>query len=305
MPVSGCDQLESERLRRACPLVRMIRWKANRQDGGLTCVQRNVRYCVVNGGKDDGFRPSVERARSHLRRADAGGPRDRNDRAFFEGVVWILRTGAPWRDVPPTFGKWNTLYQRFRRWAKAERWERMRQVVLPPVEADALLLLDSTIIKAHPHAAGARKVGGEARDRALGRSRGGFTTKLHAVVSSNGQLVRYILTGGQVNDVTQAEALITGLRGKAVVADRAYDSDAFLAAVTGSGMRAVVPSRATRRSLRELDSEAYGRRNVIERWFGRAKQYRRVATRYDKTATSYASFAATAALCTRLSGWAA
>jgi transposase len=101
------------------------------------------------------------------------------------------------------------------------------------------------------------------------------------------------------------EALITGLSGKAVVADRAYDSDAFLAAVTGSGMRAVVPSRATRRSPRSLDSEAYGRRNVIERWFGRVKQYRRVATRYDKTATSYGSFAAPAALCTRLSGWAA
>ena len=62
------------------------------------------------------------------------GPKRRNDRAFFDGVVWILRTGAPWRDVPPMFGKWNTLYQRFRRWAK--------------VEADALLLLDSTIIKA-------------------------------------------------------------------------------------------------------------------------------------------------------------
>jgi transposase len=233
------------------------------------------------------------------------GPRRRNDRAFFEGEVWILRTGAPWRDVPPMFGKWNTLYQRFRRWAKAERWERMRQVLLPPLEADALLLLDSTIIKAHPHAAGARRVDSAARDRALGRSRGGFTTKLHAVVSSNGQLVRYFLTGGQVNDVTQAEALITGLSGKAVVADRAYDSDAFLAAVTASGMRAVVPSRATRRSLRELDSEAYGRRNVIERWFGRVKQYRRVATGYDKTATSYGRFAATAALCTRLSGWAA
>jgi transposase len=233
------------------------------------------------------------------------GPKGGNDRSFLEGVVWILRTGAPWRDMPPLFGNWNTLYQRFRRWAKAGRWELLRKAFVPRVEADELFLLDSTIIKAHPHAAGARRVGNEARDQALGRSRGGFTTKLHAVVSSRGQLVRYVLTGGQVNDVTQAQALVTGLGGKAVVADRAYDSDAFLAAVTGDGMRAVVPSRAGRRIVRELDTEAYGRRNVIERWFGRVKQYRRFATRYDKTATSYGSFAATAALCARLSGWAA
>lgn len=233
------------------------------------------------------------------------GPKGRDDRSFVEGVVWVMRTGAPWRDVPPTFGKWNTLYQRFRRWAKTERWERMRQVLLPRAKGSELFLLDSTIVKAHPHAAGARKVGGVACDRALGRSRGGFTTKLHAVLSSSGQLVRNTLTGGQVNDVTRAESLVTGLSGRAIVADRAYDSDAFLAQVIDNGMQAVGPSRTQRRITRELDTNAYRNRNVIERWFGRVKQYRRVATRYDKTATSYGSFAATAALCARLSGWAA
>jgi transposase len=233
------------------------------------------------------------------------GPKGRDDRAFFEGVVWVMRTGAPWRDIPPSFGNWNTLYQRFRRWAKAERWERMRQLLLPRVEDGELFLLDSTIVKAHPHAAGARRVGGVACDPALGRSRGGFTTKLHAVVSSSGQLVRCVLTGGQVNDVTQAESLVSGLSGTAVVADRAYDSDAFLAQVMDQGMKVVVPSRAGRRFIRELDTKAYRSRNVIERWFGRVKQYRRVATRYDKTASSYGSFAVTAALCVRLSGWAA
>jgi transposase len=68
-------------------------------------------------------------------------------------------------------------------------------------------------------------------------------------------------------------------------------------------MKGVVPSRAGRRRMRWLDADAYRLRNVIERWFGRLKQYRRVATRYDKTARSYASLVATAALCVALSGW--
>lgn len=235
------------------------------------------------------------------------GPGGRDDRLFIEGVVWILRTGAPWRDVPAVFGRWNTLYRRFRRWAEADRWERLRQALSPRANDthDGLMLIDSTIVKAHAHAAGARKEGDGARVQALGRSRGGLTTKLHAVVSETGQLHRYLLTGGQVNDVTQAHALVSGLCARAVVGDRAYDSDAFVIELEQHGMQAVVPARARRRHARLLDAEAYRARNVIERWFGRLKQYRRVATRYDKTSRSYASLVATAALCVAVSGWAA
>lgn len=235
------------------------------------------------------------------------GPGGKDDRLFIEGVVWILRTGAPWRDVPAVFGRWNTLYRRFRRWAEADRWERLRRALLRRASDthDALMLIDSTIVKAHAHAAGARRKGGSAPAQALGRSRGGLTTKLHAVVSEAGQLHEYVLTGGQVNDVTEAPALVSGLRARAVVGDRAYDSDAFIALLEQRGTQAVVPSRARRRQPRLLDAEAYRARNVIERWFGRLKQYRRIATRYDKTSRSYASLVAAAASCMAISGWAA
>jgi transposase len=233
----------------------------------------------------------------------ARGPRSGCDRSFVDGVVWILRTGAPWRDLPPSFGKWSTVYQRFRRWAVAGRWESLRRALSAPNEPNDLLLIDSTIVKAHPHAAGARRKEGRQSDEALGRSRGGFTTKVHAVVSNCGALVRYVLTGGEASDVTQADMLVHGLVGQAVVGDRAYASNALLASIEQQGMAAVIPSRANRKTARILDAERYAQRNVIERFFGRVKVFRRVAARYDKTAASYASLLALATAVLVLGGW--
>ena len=228
------------------------------------------------------------------------GPKGRDDRGFFEAVWWILRTGAPWRDLPMAFGRWSGIYRRFRRWALADRWEAIR-IALGGASA-SLSLMDSTIVKAHPHATGAlKKTGGQASE-ALGRSRGGLTTKIHAVVSERGELVRFVLTAGQVNDVTQAPLLMRSGEGD-VVADRAYDSDAIIAQIEALGAKAIIPSRAHRKMARPLDQETYRKRNVIERWFGRVKVFRRIATRYEKTTLSYAAFVATAAFVVSVSGW--
>jgi len=106
-----------------------------------------------------------------------------------------------------------------------------------------------------------------------------------------------------VNDITQAVALVPTCEASAVVGDRGYDADAFIAHVERLGMRAVIPARSHRRVCRPLDRARYAERNVIERLFGRLKQYRRVATRYDKTADSYLGFVAAAGWLTALSGW--
>jgi transposase len=223
-------------------------------------------------------------------------------RAFVAAVAWILRTGAPWRDLAERFGRWDRVYRRYRRWALAGRWDALHRA-LSSHDRRELLLIDSTIVKAHPHSAGAlRRTGGQARE-ALGRSRGGFTTKLHALVDESGRLVRYVLTGGERNDITQARSLVRAREGSGVVGDRAYDCDAFIAHVKALGMRSVIPSRSTRRHPRRLERARYAQRNVIERWFGRLKAFRRIATRYEKTSASYAGFVATAATLVVLSGW--
>ena len=165
--------------------------------------------------------------------------------------------------------------------------------------------LDSTIIKAHPDAAGAR--GSCAEAEALGRSRGGFTTKVHAAVSSTGRWLISCLTPGQPGqdaDVRFAIPLLQDLPPSiSVIADRAYDSNALLEWLAERGSQAVIPARKNRRAPRELARDAYAVRNVIERFFGRLKRLRRVGTRYDKTASSFAGFVAFAALVVEHTSW--
>lgn len=129
-----------------------------------------------------------------------------------------------------------------------------------------------------------------ADDEALGRSRGGFTSKIHAIVDALGNPLRFTLTPGQRNDSTQAEPLLDSYQPAAVIADKAYDSNAILTMIESRGAEAVIPSRRNRLIIREIDTNLYKDRNKIERFFNRLKHYRRIATRYDKKAQNYLSF---------------
>ena len=110
-----------------------------------------------------------------------------------------------------------------------------------------------------------------------------------------GQLVRFLLTGGQTHDVTQAQALIDEIEPQAILADKAYDADALLGCIESKNAKAVIPPKANRKEQREFDRHQYRNRNVIERFFASLKQFRRVATRYDKLASRFGSFVALAA----------
>jgi transposase len=128
-------------------------------------------------------------------------------------------------------------------------------------------------------------------EQALGRSRGGFGTKLHGGFNGLGQPVELTATPGQASDLGQAEALLADHEPEVVVADKAYDSDALVGEVEGRGAEAVIPSRANRVEPRELDRHTYKERNVAERFWAEAKQFRRVATRYEKKAANFLAFA--------------
>ena len=110
-----------------------------------------------------------------------------------------------------------------------------------------------------------------------------------------GQLVSCILTGGQVHDVTQAAALLQDLSPDAVLADKAYDADALLHCIEAVNAKAVIPPKSNRKVQRSFDRSQYRNRNVIERFFAQLKQFRRVATRYDKLASRFESFVIIAA----------
>ena len=147
-----------------------------------------------------------------------------DNRLFVEAVLWIARTGSPWRDLPPEFGSWNSTYQRFARWSRRGVWHRLFAHLAQEADFEEVFL-DATIVRAHQHAAGAPRKKGE---QALGRSRGGLSTKIHALVEGLGSLARFQLTGGQAGDSPQALPLLQDLQPDSVSADQAYDTDQIL-----------------------------------------------------------------------------
>ncbi len=127
-------------------------------------------------------------------------------------------------------------------------------------------------------------------EQALGRSRGGFGTKIHGAVSGLGLPVELILTPGQASDMSQAKALIEGSPVEVVIADKGYDSKAVVEAIEAKGAEAVIPSLKNRAEQRAYDRDRYRDRNLAERFWFKVKQYRRVATRYEKTARNFLAF---------------
>lgn len=147
------------------------------------------------------------------------------------------------------------------------------------------VLLDSTHVKAHRCSAGGKR---RARNQAIGRSRGGRTTKLHAISDGLGRPIRFLLTGGQAADCRSAEALLAGLPPRTLVmADRAYDTDAIRRQIEAQGAVPNIPPKATRRWKSCFSPVLYRARNAVERMFCRLKDYRRIATRYDKLGANF------------------
>ena len=219
------------------------------------------------------------------------GPARKDDRRIMDGIFFVLRSGCPWRDLPERYGPYTTCYNRWNRWSKDGTWasimSEIQELAGPGGGGLAARMLDSSAVRVHKHGAGQRRDG---EPPETGRSRGGLTTKIHAAVDGAGRPLALRLSPGQAADCTKAPELLDGLApGEAVIADKAYDTDAVLDLVAEAGGIAVIPSKSNRKTPRELDREAYADRNRIERFFGKIKEFRRVATRYEKRARNYLS----------------
>jgi transposase len=103
-----------------------------------------------------------------------------DNRRFVEAVLWIVRVGAPWRDLPEAFGNWNSVFQRFRRWARGGVFDRIFEALSDEADFE-YVIVDGTIVRVHQHGTGAK---GGTRSQAIGRSRGGLTTKIVALVDA-------------------------------------------------------------------------------------------------------------------------
>ncbi|MFJ3673719.1 IS5 family transposase [Streptomyces sp. NPDC090106] len=250
-------------------------------------------------------------------RAATGQPRV-EDRQVVNGMVYKIRTGISWRDLPERYSSWQTAHTRFRRYALDGVFTRALQQIQAHVDAagdiDWLVQIDSTIVRALQHAAATAKRGthrpDEPYDHALGRSRGELTTKIHLACGGKGRPLAILLTPGQRHDSICARPLLERIRvprtgpGRPrcrpdqVIADKAYSSRGSRAYRRKRGISCTIPEKADQQQHRHnrgrrggrppaFDRQIYRRRNVVERCFNRLKGFRGITTRYDKTATSY------------------
>src|SRR3954454_14841126 len=218
-------------------------------------------------------------------KASDPGATSRDNRLFLEAVLWRVRTGAPWRDLPGDFSRWDSGFQPFPCWVKGGVFERIFACLSGEPDFE-YALIDGTIGTAHQKASGAR---GGTRNQAIGRSRGGLTTKIVALVDALGNLVRFILLPGQRHDSVGVRPLIEGVAFGALLGDKAFDADWLRADLDDRGAAAVIPPKANRRTAIHFDRDMYRWRHLIENTFAKLKEFRAVATRYDKTDTSYAA----------------
>ncbi|MFI8792275.1 IS5 family transposase [Streptomyces sp. NPDC055105] len=245
------------------------------------------------------------------------GRRWADHRRTLEAIAWKYRTCSPWCDLPEELGSFQTAHKRLIRWAMDGTWERVFAAVLAMADADDdvgwTVSVDSTVCRAHQHSAGARKKGlpaSEPEDHALGRSRGGLSTKVHLASDSRARPLSVHVTAGQAGDAPAFEAVMAGIRitrsgpGRPrtrpaiVLADRAYSSRAIRGHLRRRGIHAVIPQPADQigHRLRRgraggrppgFDAETYKERNTVERCIARLKQWRGLAMRTDKLAIAY------------------
>ena len=208
-----------------------------------------------------------------------------NCKKFIEAIYWMSRTGAQWRELHDKYGNWNSIFKRFNAWSKKNIWSKLLQFCIEDPDLE-YVMIDATIVRAHACAAGYGKQNLEG----LGRSRGGFTCKIHAKVDSLGNPLQFIITPGQTSDVTQAECLLKNVSNSYVLADKAYGSTEVRNQIKRQQCIAVIPSKVNSLKPIDYDKHIYKERHLVECFFSKIKYFRRVFSRFDKSARNFLAF---------------
>jgi transposase len=214
------------------------------------------------------------------------------------GIIFINRNGLRWCDAPREYGPPKTLYNRWKRWGDMGVFARMMEGLASEGTEEKTVMIDATYLKAHRTASSLRaKKGGLTTTRASDRAdKGRAEHQAARRHRCQGSAMKFFMTAGQVSDYTGAAALLGSLpAAEWLIADRGYDADWFRDALKDKGIRPCIPGRKSRGKAVRYDKRRYKRRNRIEIMFGRLKDWRRIATRYDRCAKTFLSAVALAA----------
>ncbi|MFI7396310.1 IS5 family transposase [Streptomyces tendae] len=275
-------------------------------------------------GRGDLTNAESGRREPHLPASGRRGGRWNDHRKVIDGILFRLRTGIPWRELPERFGRWKTVHERHRRrWSADGTWDQILRAV--QAEADlagridwSMVSVDSTSCRAHQHAAGARKKKPRVpkkrttpqhhrSDEALGRSRGGLTCNIHLAGEGECRPLAFLVTPGQWGDAPQMIQVLERIRvprpegGRPRTRpdhlgdDKAHSSRRNRRHLRRRQIKHTIPEPKDQRASRKrrgskggrpagFDTEIYKRRNEVERTVNRLKNSRAVATRYDKRA---------------------
>ncbi|WP_019672538.1 IS5 family transposase [Psychrobacter lutiphocae] len=209
-----------------------------------------------------------------------------NLRVTVEAMLYRIRVGCPWRDIPEYFGKWYVIYQQYRYWRITGKWQKLMSIITQDYDSE-WLFIDGSVVKAHQHSSGATSH----QDEAIGKSVAGNSSKIHLVVDACGNPVHIEVTGGQLHDSQMANVLIKRAikdDTEAVVADKGYDSQDIRNCIMDYNATVVIPVKSNSKSSNEnMDWYLYRCRHLVENAFARLKHFRGIATRYDKLKASY------------------
>ena len=198
-------------------------------------------------------------------------------------ILFVLHEGSGWRSVDRPGARWNSIYHYYRRWCREGTWQKLWDTLAPPTRGKTGFL-DSTQVKVHR--SGLNPTNGREAE-AIGKTKGGWNTKIHALVDGAAVPSALSLSPGNQADVTHAPDMTEGMESGKLVADKGYDSDPLRTWLAGRGITSCIPPRSNRTHPQPFSRILYRKRHLVENFFEKIKTFRRVSTRYDKLAETF------------------
>ena len=215
-----------------------------------------------------------------------------NLRNFFEAILYRIRTGCPWRDLPEVFGNPNSIFKKYCRWSNKDKLMKIFKILSENADHE-WIFIDATHVRAHQHSAGIP-------DQDISKSVGGNSSKIHLAVDSHGNPIEFIISDGTTHDVKVAPILVEQLdltNTEIVCMDKGYDSETLREQIKNKSAKANIPKKSNTRSSNDhMDWYLYKIRHLVENAFCRLKQFRGIATRFDKLKRNFRSAVALACI---------